>query len=165
MLPAHVEQLRDSGKDSPVKTVVSENDEVGIDLLGNAVDGGARRIQADRNAHAVAGAQAVFARQHVDARRGQALFQKLGKGFADPLEAGRVGAVLERDNCGCEPRGPSSLSPGRGTESPKGQEHCDQMKKFQAPLIIVASPGLSPLPACSQSRRSVPASWADSDCR
>ena len=51
-----------------------------------------------RNAQAVVGTDAVFARQHKQRRGIQALLQQFGKGVADPLDARRLGLIFKGNN-------------------------------------------------------------------
>ncbi len=79
----------------PVEGVAAENDVVGIQLGGDAVEGGTRGMEVDWNSHAVKGVLAVVAADEKQRLGVEPLAENLREGFADPLQAGLVGGVVK----------------------------------------------------------------------
>jgi len=64
-------------------------------LLGEAVEGGARRVNAGRNALAIAGAESLVPAGYVENRRIELRVEGFGKRFAEPFQARGRRIILE----------------------------------------------------------------------
>ncbi len=97
-LRPHVEQLGGGGEAGAVVAIGAEHGVVEIHLLGEAVEGGTRRMNAGGETLAIVGAEALVAAGDVEDRRIQLLVEGFGEGFADPFETGRRRVVFEGDH-------------------------------------------------------------------
>ena len=95
LLRAHVEQLGGRGQVRAVIAVGAEHSVVDIHLLGEAVEGGARRMHARRDALAIVGAQPLVAAGNVENRRIELPAEGCWKRFAEPFQSGRGRSILE----------------------------------------------------------------------
>ncbi len=105
-----------------VEGVAAENDEVGIELGGDAIESGTRGMEIDGNSHAVKGVLAVVAADEKQRLGVEALAENLREGFADPLQAGLVGGVVKGKH-------ENGLSARRGLADGHGREQKQEREK------------------------------------
>ena len=92
------EDLRLDGDAAVVDGVAADDDEVGVEGLGDADGGGAGGPEVDGKAEVVEGVLAVVAGDGEEAGGGEALVEGVGEGVADPGEVGLAGAVVEGED-------------------------------------------------------------------
>ena len=90
-----VEDLRLDGDAAVADGVAADDDEVGVEGLGDADGGGAGGLEVDGKAEVVERVLAVVAGDGEEAGGGEALVEGVGEGVADPGEVGLAGAVVE----------------------------------------------------------------------
>ncbi len=90
-----LEDLGLDGDPAVVHGVAADDDEVGIEGLGDADGGCARGSEVDGKAEVVESVLAVVAGDGEEPDGGEALVEGVGKGVADPGEVGLAGAVVE----------------------------------------------------------------------
>ncbi len=78
--------------------VAADDDEVGVEGLGDADGGGARGLEVDGEAEVIERVLAVVAGDGEEAGGGEALVEGVGEGVADPGEVGLAGAVVEGED-------------------------------------------------------------------
>ena len=94
-LRPHVEQLGAGGQARAVIAVGAEDGVIDIHLLGEAVEGGARSMNAGRNALAIVGAEPLVAAGDVENGRIELLVEGFGKRFAEPFQTRSRRSILE----------------------------------------------------------------------
>ena len=95
-LRLHVDALRGSGASCDV--VAADDDEVGVEGLGDADGGGAAGLEVGGKAEVVERVLAVVAADGEEAGGGEALVEGVGEGVADPGEVGLAGAIVEGED-------------------------------------------------------------------
>ena len=126
---AHIQQLRRGSESPAIEAVQAKHHVVHVQLFGDAINRGARRMQFDRDAEAVVGTNAVFAWQHKQRGGIQALLQQLGKGVADPLDARSLGLIFKGNYQHVLPGSGRTL--GKGGRGQEQKEDCAEPEKFQ----------------------------------
>src|ERR1035437_9901370 len=98
LLSSHVEQLGDGRQALAVIAIGAEHGVIDIHLLGEAVEGGARSMNAGRNALTIIGPESLVTAGQVQDRRIKLLVESFGKRFAEPFQARRGRSILERNH-------------------------------------------------------------------
>ncbi len=93
-----LEDLRLDGDAAVVDGVAADDDEVGVEGLGDADGGGAGGLEVDGKAEVIESVLAVVAGDGEEAGGGEALVEGVGEGVADPGEVGLAGAVVEGED-------------------------------------------------------------------
>src|SRR5258708_36990305 len=95
-------------------------------LFGEAVEGGARRMNAGRNALAIIGAEALVAAGYIEKRGIELLVEGFREGFAEPFQARGWRSILEgNDDHGAADDGAGvrrSAGGGRGLRAKRWAE-------------------------------------------
>src|SRR5208282_5318468 len=94
-LSSHVEQLGDGRQALAVIAIGAKDSVIDIHLLGEAIEGGARSMNASRNALPIVGSQALVTAGYVQNRRIELLVEGYWKRIAKPFQSRRGRNVLE----------------------------------------------------------------------
>ena len=137
----HVQQLRLGTESLSIVVVAAHDDVVGIHLLGDAIDGRARRQNRRRNSRVVEGVIAIVAAGDIEVRRAHPLRQHFGERFSNPFQPRRAGLVLEGHDHQGLGAGKRLSASGNAGQAHKRQNQCEgvndaQKKILQSSLII-----------------------------
>ena len=94
-LSSHVEQLGDGRQALAVVAIGAKDSVIDIHLLSQPVEGGARCMNASRNALAIVGSQAFVTAGYVQNRRIELLMEGFWKRLAKPFQARRGRSIFE----------------------------------------------------------------------
>ncbi len=140
----HIQNLGAGGEGLTVVGVAAENDVVGIELGGNAIEGGTRGMEIDGDSHAVKGVLAVVTADEKQRLGVEPLAENLREGFADPLQTGLVGGVVKgKHENGLSAR--CSLGEGHDREQKQEREKSRKPVRFQGSTIIYSQRAGPPL--------------------
>ena len=92
----HIDKLGLGNDCGSVGEVAADHDGIGVEGLGEFERTGAGRLEVLRQAEMVESIHAVGAAHGLKTGRGEEAAEELGRGFANPLEAGLAGTVVER---------------------------------------------------------------------